>query len=64
MGWKDTVWERRQIERYKNAQDVDKILGYAEQAYDIGAGIAQGLKIKNPFNMSGAYQTFKKSLFY
>jgi|TARA_R110002126_G_scaffold61534_1_gene159076 hypothetical protein len=62
MSWKDTVWEQRQIERYKNAQDVDKALDWAEQGWDIGSGLAS--KFKNPLNISGSIEKFKNSLFY
>jgi hypothetical protein len=63
MGWKDSVWEQRQIERWKNERDTNTAMDWAEKAWDLGSGVADGLKINNPMNMTGQYTKFKKSLY-
>lgn len=62
MGWKDSVWEQRIKERINNQQDTEKVLDWAEKAWDLASGVASGLKKKNPFDMTGQYNTFKQSL--
>ena len=62
MGWKDSVWEQRTRERIQNQQDTEKVLDWAEKAWDLASAVSSAMKQKNPFDMTGQYNTLKQSL--